>query len=213
MKNAAEALFSYISDSKAEFSVIPVQTRILLWVVSRCQGQYWAKIRRQYNKNWCLFTAKFWSLTFSPSQILVTDVYSQPNYGHTDVFWATCITRIFALKANLKLEKTSAAFFTPFPMLRGVKSLIYQIFSDHGWVPLTVYFIDIKILSNYKMLNIWRFLLLVGDTNIWGNTRVTRHCQVQRPSQWDPMLGQLLPLFHLQSMDLHRLVLIIRLFF
>ena len=107
-----------------------------IWLQGNVSDQNLAVSRRQYDQNWRLFTAKFWSLTFSHSQILVTDVYSQPNCGHTDVSWATCITRIFALKANLKLEKTSAAFFTPFPMLRGVQSLIYQIFSDHGWVPL-----------------------------------------------------------------------------
>ena len=109
-----------------------------IWLQRNVSDQNLAVSRRQYDQNWRLFTAKFWSLTFSPSKILVTDVYSQPNCGHTDVSWVTCITRIFALKANLKLEKTSAAFFTSFPMLRGVQSLIYQIFSDHGWVPLMV---------------------------------------------------------------------------
>ena len=108
-----------------------------IWLQGNVSDQNLAVSRRQYDQNWRLFTAKFWSLTFSHSQILVTDVYSQPNCGHTDVSWATCITRNFALKANLKLEKTSAAFFTLFPMLRGVKSLIYQIFSDHGRVPLS----------------------------------------------------------------------------
>ena len=107
-----------------------------IWMQGNVSDQNLAVSRRQYDQNWRLFTAKFWSLTFSHSQILVTDVYSQPNCGHTDVSWATCITRIFALKANLKLEKISAAFFTTFPMLRGVQSFIYQIFSDHGWVPL-----------------------------------------------------------------------------
>ena len=109
-----------------------------IWMQGNVSDQNLAVSRRQYDQNWRLFTAKFWSLTFSHSQILVTDVYSQPNCGHTDVSWATCITRIFALKAHLKLKKTFAAFFTPFPMLRGVQSLIYQIFSDHGWVPLSL---------------------------------------------------------------------------
>ena len=107
-----------------------------IWLRGYVSDQNLAVSRRHYDQNGPLFTAKFWSLTLSPSVILVTDVYSQPNCGHTDVSWATCITRIFALKAYLKLEKTSAAFFMPFPILRGVKSLIYQIFSDHGKVPL-----------------------------------------------------------------------------
>ena len=104
--------------------------------------------RRQYDQNWRLFTAKFWSLTFSPSQILVTDVYSKPNCGHTDVSWATCIMRIFAVESYLKLEKSSAAFFTPFPMLRGVQSLVYQFFSDHGWVPLRLS--DILLYTSFR---------------------------------------------------------------
>ena len=45
------------------------------------------------------------------------------------------------------MEKTSAVFFTPFPLLRGGKSLIYQIFSDHGRVPLIS--LQTKILENF----------------------------------------------------------------
>ena len=103
---------------------------------------------------------------FSPSQILVTDIYSQPNCGHTDVSWATCITRIFALKANLKLKKTSAAFFKPFSMLRRVQSLIYQIFSDNGWVPLnavrtlanTSYFVIFSNMNTTLQDRSWAFV-------------------------------------------------------
>ena len=46
-----------------------------------------------------------------PNSILVTDIFSQPNdsccqpnSGHTDVFSATCITRISAFEADLKLK-------------------------------------------------------------------------------------------------------------
>ena len=85
--------------------------------------------------HWHLLTAKFRSLKSPPSQILVTDVYSQPNSSHTDVSWAPCITSISAFKANLKPKKASAAFFTPFSILRGSRSMIYKFFSDHGWVP------------------------------------------------------------------------------
>ena len=75
-------------------------------------------------------------LTFLESSILVIDVFSQPNSGHVDVSRQPTITRISASEADLKLKKSSAEFFTPFALLRGSISLIYQFFSDHGRVPL-----------------------------------------------------------------------------
>ena len=37
---------------------------------------------------------------FLSSQIFVTDVYTKPDFGHNEVSWVTCITRILALKAQ-----------------------------------------------------------------------------------------------------------------
>ena len=76
-------------------------------------------------------------LTFLDSSILVIDFFSQPNSGHVDVSRQPTITRISASEADLKLKKALAEFFTPFSMLRGSRSMIYQFFSDHGRVPLT----------------------------------------------------------------------------
>ena len=76
-------------------------------------------------------------LTSATGSILVIDFFSQPNSGHIDVFWTTTITRISASEADLKLKKASAEFFTPFSLLRGSRSMIYQFFSDYGRVPLT----------------------------------------------------------------------------
>ena len=75
-------------------------------------------------------------LTFLESSILVIDVFSQPNSGHVDVSRQPTITRVLAFEADLKLKKSSAEFFTPFALLRGSISLIYQFFSNHGRVPL-----------------------------------------------------------------------------
>ena len=80
-------------------------------------------------------------LTFLESSILVIDVFSQPNSGHVDVSRQPTITRISASEADLKLKKASAEFFTPFALLRGSISLIYQFFSDHGRVPLMLLFL------------------------------------------------------------------------
>merc|ERR1712240_343425 len=77
-------------------------------------------------------------LTFLDSSILVIDFFSQPNFGHVDVSRQPTITRISASEADLKLKKSSAEFFTPFALLRGSTSFIYQFFSNHGRVPLTV---------------------------------------------------------------------------
>ena len=76
-------------------------------------------------------------LTSATGPILVIDFFSQPNSGHIDVFWTTTITRISASEADLKLKKASAEFFTPFSLLRGSRSMIYQFFSDYGRVPLS----------------------------------------------------------------------------
>ena len=76
-------------------------------------------------------------LTSTTSPILVIDFFSQPNSGHIDVFWTTTITRISASKADLKLKKASGECFTPFSLLRGSRSMIYQFFSDYGRVPLS----------------------------------------------------------------------------
>ena len=64
------------------------------------------------------------------------DVARKPNFGHVDVSREPTITRISASKADLKLKKASAEFFTPFAFLRGSITMIYQFFSDHGRVPL-----------------------------------------------------------------------------
>ena len=75
-------------------------------------------------------------LTSATGPILLIDFFSQPNSGHIDVFWTTTITRISDSEAVLKLKKASAEFFTPFSLLRGSRSMIYQFFSDYGRVPL-----------------------------------------------------------------------------
>ena len=92
-------------------------TKIWLW--ENVSDQNLAVNRRQFWSYWRLLTAKFWSLTFPCSQILDTDFCCQPNSGHTDVFSETCIRRISAFQADLKLEKASAAFYEPFSMFRG----------------------------------------------------------------------------------------------
>ena len=110
-----------------------------IWMGVEVSDQNLALNRRQFWSYWRLLKAKFWSLTYSLGQILVTDSCCQPNSGHTDVFSATCITRILAFKADLKLKSASAAFQTPLPMFRGYRSMIYWFFSDHGWVPLNMF--------------------------------------------------------------------------
>ena len=76
-------------------------------------------------------------LTSAAIQILVVDVFSQPNSGHVDVSRQPTITRISASEADLKLKKSSAEVFTQFALLRGSISLIYQFFSNRGRVPLS----------------------------------------------------------------------------
>ena len=63
------------------------------------------------------------------------DVARKPNFGHVDVSRVPTITRIAASKADLKLKKASAEYFTPFAFLRGSISMIYIFCSSHGRVP------------------------------------------------------------------------------
>ena len=94
-------------------------------------------------------------LTSATGPILVIDFFSQPNSGHIDVFWTTTITRISASEADLKLKKASAEFFTPFSLLRGSISMIYQFFSDYGRVPLRNQCISfcVQILRDFEISN------------------------------------------------------------
>ena len=50
------------------------------------------------------------------------DVARKPNFGHVDVSREPTITRIAASKADLKLKKASAEFFTQFAFLMGVQT-------------------------------------------------------------------------------------------
>ena len=115
VKNAADAFFIFRSASKAENLIIHVGDQNWDWVGSRSQWpkfgwenmsvtRIWLWVDFSVTKSevyslqnsghWLLLPAKFWSLMFPHSRILVTDFYSHPNCGHTDVSWATCITRI-----------------------------------------------------------------------------------------------------------------------
>ena len=106
VRNAAEALFSFKLALKAKILVIHVAEKTSVWPELGWQQESVTRIwpreyvsdqnlalsRRQYDQNWRLFTAKFWSLTSTPIQIPVTDVSSQPNFGH----WRLLLSKLWS---------------------------------------------------------------------------------------------------------------------
>ena len=84
--------------------------------------------RCQCNHNW----PKFWWEEKSVTRICLrfghTDVFSHPNCGHPDISWPTCIMRISASKANLKLKKKHLLHFYTIFLAQGFWSLILFLF-------------------------------------------------------------------------------------
>ena len=66
---------------------------------SRSWWPNWNESWCQYDRNWLLLAAQFWSLTSSPSHILVIDIYSQPNPGSGPYFhmWEAPIFKLLNL--------------------------------------------------------------------------------------------------------------------
>ena len=106
-----------------------------IWLGENVSDQNLAVNRRQFWSYWRLLTAKFWSLTFPCSQILVTDISSHPNSGHwlllPTQFWShwrlhrDMYYEDFSLFSWFEAEKDFSCFLKTLFHVQGVN--IYDI--------------------------------------------------------------------------------------